>query len=357
MNMVSRNGLDMSKVQDIAGTFLRRGWSPNAKHAFGAAAAIVLDQGSENSAMDLARYTAGHFGAFRAELRDPKENTVFNSPTGAAGASSIGNDVRRHLSSNAQEPEEMDSRVDRGLARFGQPGSASLRAQGEAAVERFFEGGRINDDRLVQEGLADLDRVAAVEQGNAVDSTWQDTRSLLRYLNEQKVLHHMQGALAPVAENVGHSLSTAAARVHSRYEEVLAKTHNKALASLSSLAAGASGLVEGWDNFEAAKYTESLEYAKASGLPEAATRFYAAERQLQYKSVVDMVRAETGTDDQLNRLEAAAEREVGDKGVEALKRAAFAPDAQRDRYVQDAVAFHRRDQARAGNQPVTASPP
>jgi len=345
LNMVSAHHLDRMAVSEIAGTFIRRKWSPNQQHALAAAAAVVLNSGGEDSAMDLIRYSAKHFGALEEDLRNPRDNATIVDPIGADLSTGLkGDDVKKHLMSDVPDSGALSRQVDDGINLLGVPGSVALREAGEKEVREFFKAQKDGDQFRADKAMAELDRIATIEQGNAVDSTWQDTRSLLRYLQEQKLLHQLQST---VGDNVGHSLSTAASRGHSRYEEVLAKTHNKALATAAGLAAGASGLVDGWENFEADKYSEALQYARSQGLPEAASRFFAAESKLPYGSVPEMVKAEFGLDAELNQLEAGAKQVVGDRGVEALKRAAVAPDMQRDRYVRDAVTLARRQEALA----------
>ncbi|MFL6600808.1 MAG: conjugal transfer protein TraG N-terminal domain-containing protein [Steroidobacteraceae bacterium] len=338
MNMVSKNGLDMSKVQDIAGTFLRRHWSPSVKHAFGAAAAIVLDQGSVKSAMDLARYSSEHFGGAQTTLHE-----VDPLVSGAGGMPNPTEEIRHHLPIEQRDPAAVSRRIDAEVSSAGQAGSAELRSRGEAAVHQFFEAERDQNKIEAERALAELDRIGAIEQGNAADSTWQDTRSLLRWMNEQSLTDQMK---ATVLENVGQSIGAAAARVHSTYEEMLGKTHNRALATASSLAAGAAGLVEGWQNVPQMKYDEGFSYAKSQGLPDVAARYYATQRKIIYESVGSQIDAELGHNTDFNEQQAEAGRALGDRGVEALDRAALGTDVARDRYLHDALALYRRNQAR-----------
>jgi hypothetical protein len=342
LNMVTQHGLNRDAVDRIAGVLVRRGWSPSKEHAFGAAAAIVLNEGGADSAMDLIRYSAKHFGTLQGELGSHDRNASVAKSQDGQSFASVTDEVKGHVMSDVPDPAGVSERIDGGLEHYGKPGSTSLSERGNAAVQQYFDGQLKQDQTLADRGMAELSRVAAVEQGNAADSTWQDTRSLLRYLQEQRLFHQI---MSPLGESVVHSLSTAANRVHSRYEEVLAKTHNKALASAASLAAGASGLVDGWDNFQAEKYKEALTYARSQGLPEPAATFFATASQMPYRSVVEMVKAEAGQDAEYNAAQAAAQRVVGDRGVEALERAALASDEQRGRYVHDALAFYRRQEA------------
>lgn len=339
MNMVSANRLDMSKVQDTAGTFMRLGWSPSPEHAFGAAAAIALGDGSNESALDLAKYTARYLAGSQVTLRDPGQNTSIRA--GELRPDSV-DEIRQHIPHGAQDADALSERIDAGIDRVGRAGSAEIGGRYESAVQNFFKAARGGNEIEMKQALAELDREGAVEQGNAADSTWQDTRSLLRWMNEQNLMDRMK---APVLENVGQSVGAAAARVHSTYQEVYEKTHNRALAIASSLAAGASGLVEGWENVPQMKRDEGFSYAKSQGLPEEAARYYAKQRELIYQSVGSQMEAALGYDAQVNELHAAAQHVVGDRGVEALDRAALAPDIARDRYLHDAAAFYRRNQA------------
>lgn len=346
LNMVSAHHLDRMKVSEIAGTFIRRKWSPNRQHALAAAAAVVLNSGGEDSAMDLIRYSAKHFGSLDEELRNPRESSTSLQPIDTALSEARAAEIKEHVVSEVPDSSALSKQVDDGLQIFGEAGSDALRQRGEKAVQEFFRASKDADQYFADKAMADLDKVAAIEQGNAVDSTWQDTRGLLRYLQEQKLLHQLTST---TGENFTHSLETAASRGHSRYEEVLAKTHNKALATAAGLAAGASGLVDGWNNFQADKYNDALRYARSQGLPEPAAKFFATESKLPYGSVPEMVKAESGLDPEVNQLEADVKQVVGDRGVEALKRAAVAPEMQRDRYLHDALTLYRRQEAIAGH--------
>jgi conjugal transfer mating pair stabilization protein TraG len=340
VNMVSRHGLPMNTVQDIAGTFLRKGWSPNENHAFGAAAAVVLQDGSVDSAVDLARYTSEHFGSFQPGLQDPKENRGIQAAADEAltGRSPTRAGMAHQLAGASYDAPAVAAQIDQRLGQFGEAGSASLRAQGETAVQSFFQAQRTHNREAADHAMAELDRIGAAEQAKAVESTWQDTRSLIRWLNEQNLIERVD-AMAPA--HVRGSFEAAAQRAHSTYDEVLAKTGSRAVASAASLAAGAAGLVTGWEHVRDEKYGEALGIARSRGFPEPAARYFATESARIYETPVTQTQIALGDSTEYNRVRAEAIAAVGQTGADALQRAASAPRDARERDLGDALTLYR----------------
>jgi hypothetical protein len=340
INMVSHRGLPMNAVQDIAGTFLRRGWSPSVQHAFGAAAAIVLQNGSVDSALDLARYTSQHFGAFQLELHDPKANQGLQGMAeGALPAfESAQAGVAHQLTESSSNAAATAAQIDGHLGWFGEAGSAGLKAKDEAAVQKFFRDEHHDNQGRVAQMLADLEREGAAQQGKAVESTWQDTRSLVRFLNEQNLVERLD---ATASAHWRSSLREGAQRAHSTYDEVLAKTGSRAVASAASLAAGASGLVNGWDRVRDEKYAEALNAAQSHGLPAEAARYYAAESARIYEKPNVQIQIALGHSENYNRARSEAVQKMGPTGMEALQRAAEAPGDTRERYLDEARVLYQ----------------
>jgi conjugal transfer mating pair stabilization protein TraG len=325
----------MEDVDELAGVFLKRGWSASHDHAYGAAAAIVLQRGTADSAVALAKYAAKHLGAQSGELGDPLANRD-------STRSLIEEMVHEPAHGDMPSPRAITQAVEGHLREAGRPESLPVQERGEAAVHQFFEA-RLKKNRAEADAaLAELDRVAAIEKSQDVQRHWQDTRSLLRYLNEANV---SELSTSQLSARVGRGLGAAAARMHETYEEVYAQTGSRSTALTASLSAGASGLVEGWKNVRDDKYQEAYGEGRAKGLPDTAAQYYAYERASIYASPGEIVEHSLGKDAAHSKLRARAVAELGPTGgdiaAQALERAATSVDAARERYIDDALAIYR----------------
>lgn len=344
--------LTMGNVKELAGLFLSRGWSTNEKHAYGAAAAVLLGAGTSESALDLARYGAQYLASSNVSLRDPSSQSGLaaqaNSSLPAAGE--VKGAVDEHVTgSPGVDGAHLRSWVDSELKLGGDAGSQQLRERGDQAVEKFFKARLQNNAQEVERAMADLDRVAAVEKGRSVETAWQDTRSLLRFMQEENLW--TAGNPGPT-EHITHSLGTATQAMRSAYEEAQKKGGSASDAMRAGLAAGAKGLVSGWEHLRDDKAKDGLEEAHRAGVSEAAAQFYAYERGLVFASPAVQVQHSLGHVESFNQLRRDAVAEIGEIGVQGLERAQTATSSARQHYLEDAATLYKARQAEKQGAPL-----
>ena len=342
--------LTMDNVEKLAGLFLSRQWSTNKANAYGAAAAVLLARGSTESALDLARYGAAQLGAGNLSLSDPSHDSTLAIRAGGTlpSAADVRSGVEEHFSgSPGMDGAHLRAWVGSELRSAGDPGSEKLRARGEQAVDKFFSAAQAGNVGESERAMAELDRVAAVEKGHSVETTWQDTRSLLRFLHDEDLLDAYKRSAPParINELARHSLGTAVHDMRSEYNEVYKKSGSVTTAMRAGLAAGAQGLVQGWENLRADKEKEAFQEAHQAGVPDASATFYAYERGLHFASPATQVENAMGRVESANQLHRDAVAEIGEVGVQGLERASEGTSVTRQHYLEDAATLYKAKQA------------
>jgi hypothetical protein len=330
LRLVAAHSLDMSKVEDNAGFWSRSG-AMDHDTALASAAALALAGGHRHARLDLAEALANHgFGTPALSIEDPASNESLRSHEIARGAiiDAVSNEIGKHTTGDRKSIREG---VESSLSS-----ATDLIARGEAAVDSFFLAKKEGNSLKAASALDDLERVIISQRAAHFDSTFEETRGVLKAAQD----FDMAGQFGDFEVNA-QALKGAGSAFNQAYREALVAGSGSTGALVAGLSATLRGYSNGFDDGVETRRERAFAEVTALGFPEAAARYYADESLLWQESIDKAVPRMLGQDETFERLKVEATEQLGERGLEMLARAATAEPIAKKQYLDGALSIYR----------------